>query len=76
MVVHEFVKSEIIILQKLSLVGIKDVNTAMDYLSIYETYMKYITIKSQMERIEATSIKCKAHTNTVRTAIKKMQEFV
>lgn len=57
-------------------VGINNIETFLNYKSIYDVYNSYKNVNSKMQRIELTAEKCKVYTTTVRTAIKTMQSIV
>jgi hypothetical protein len=73
MLISEYIKNNSEVLFKLQKAGVKNINVALDYLAVYNTYNSFSNIKSKMERIEFTADTCNTHTNSVRTAIKYME---
>lgn len=60
----------------LSAVGVKNINTAIDYFMISETYKKYSWIKNNKERREVTASHCKVTPKTVENALALMSQEV
>lgn len=61
---------------KLNKCGIKNIETALDYLSIYEQYENQKHIESSMERKKVVAIFCKVTVRTVEIAIQTMRRVV
>ena len=57
------------LLYKLDKAGIKNINTALDYVSIEETHKAYNWIKDKGERKEVTASRCRVSVRTVATAL-------
>ncbi|RMZ58967.1 hypothetical protein D1632_15490 [Chryseobacterium nematophagum] len=61
---------------KLDLLGIKNINTAIDYLSIYETYQKYSWIKKKSDREKVVADQCKISVISVKRALLLMNQEI
>ena len=64
------------LLYKLDKAGIKNINTALDYISIQETYKAYNWIKDKGERKEVTASRCRVSVRTVATALSILDQDV
>jgi hypothetical protein len=74
MVLKDYIENNSEILFKLQKYGVKNINVALDYLAIYSSYKSFSNVKSKMEQIELTATTCKKHVNSVREAIKYMEQ--
>lgn len=61
---------------KLNKCGIKNIETALDYLSIYEQYENQKHIESSMERKKVVAVFCKVTVRTVEIAIQTMKRVI
>ena len=62
--------------RKLTVVGVKELNTALLYLSIFKTWESYKSIDKPFERKQVVASVCKCSYNTVCIAINLMQKNV
>lgn len=67
--VLDLIENNAAILYKLNKGGIKNINTALDYLVIYATYKTYKGIPDVMERKHVTAEHCKVSIRTVSSAL-------
>ena len=72
--VKDVISKNLEIFFKLDRLGVKSINVAIDYLSIYETYLKYDWIKSVKERKEVVADKCKVSVSLVERALFMMKQ--
>lgn len=61
---------------KLNKCGIKNIETALDYLSIYEQYENQKHIESSMERKKVVAVFCKVTVRTVEIALQTMKRVI
>ncbi|BAP30139.1 uncharacterized protein CHSO_1102 [Chryseobacterium sp. StRB126] len=61
---------------KLNKCGIKNIETALDYLSIYEQYENQKHIDSSMERKKVVATFCKVTVRTVEIALHTMKRAI
>lgn len=64
------------LLYKLDKAGIKNINTALDYISIQDTYKAYNWIKDKGERKEVTASRCRVSVRTVATALTTLDQEI
>ena len=64
------------ILYKLDKAGIKNINTALDYVLIDDTYKAYEWIKDKGERKEVTASRCRVSVRTVSTALNTLDQTI
>ena len=64
------------LLYKLDKAGIKNINTALDYVLIEETHKAYSWIKDKGERTEVTASRCRVSVRTVATALSILDQDV
>lgn len=74
--VEEVIANNLQLLHKLSLAGVKNINTAVDYYMILETYRKYKWISNFKERKEVTATQCKVTLKTVENALALMEQKI
>ncbi|QQM25256.1 hypothetical protein [Elizabethkingia sp. M8] len=74
--VREFVSDNLKIFHVLAKNGIKNINTASEYLMIYDEYNRYQWIEDKNERLKVVADKCQCHFNTVNNAIKLMERVL
>lgn len=74
--IKEVIKNNLEMLYKLSLAGVKNINTAIDYYSILETYKRYNWIENKRERKEVTASQCKVTVKTVENALSLMESEI
>lgn len=67
--VLDLIENNVSLLYKLNKGGIKNINTALDYLVIYATYKTYKSIPDIMERKAVTAEHCKVSLRTVSSAL-------
>lgn len=67
--VLDLIENNVALLYKLNKGGIKNINTALDYLVIYATFKTYKKIPEIMERKAVTAEHCKVSIRTVSSAI-------
>lgn len=63
-------------LYKLQRAGVKSINTALDYISIADTYEAYSWIKDKEERKEVTASRCRVSVRTVHAALTALAQPV
>lgn len=63
-------------LYKLNRAGVKNISTAIDYLTIYDEYHRYDWIKSCKERKEVVASKCKISVASVEKALFLMNQDI
>lgn len=64
------------ILYKLDKAGLKNINTALDYVLIEDTHKAYEWIKDKGERKEVTASRCRVSVRTVATALSLLDQDV
>lgn len=64
------------ILYKLDKAGLKNINTALDYVLIEDTYKAYEWIKDKGERKEVTASRCRVSVRTVATALNTLDQNI
>lgn len=64
------------LLYKLDKAGIKNINTALDYVLIEDTYRAYAWIKDKGERKEVTASRCRVSVRTVATALTTLDQEI
>lgn len=74
--VEEIIGKNLEIFYKLSAVGVKNINTAVDYYMILETYKKYDWIENFKERKEVVADQMKVSLKSVENALNLMKIFV
>ncbi len=74
--VKEAVQSNRSLFYKLNKCGIKNIETALDYLSIYEQYENQKHIDSLTERKKVVAIFCKVTIRTVEIALQTMKRVI
>lgn len=74
--VKEAVQNNRNLFYKLNKCGIKNIETALDYLSIYEQYENQKHIDSSMERKKAVATFCKVTVRTVEIALQTMKRAI
>lgn len=67
--VLDLIENNVVLLYKLNKGGIKNINTALDYLVIYATFKTYKKIPDIMERKAVTAEHCKVSIRTVSSAL-------
>ncbi|CAA7195445.1 hypothetical protein [Chryseobacterium potabilaquae] len=72
--VRDLVSDNLEIFFKLDVLGIKNINTAIDYLSIYETYQKYSWIRKKSDREKVVADQCKISVISVKRALSLMNQ--
>ncbi len=70
MTVGQFVEENLPIFYKMDGIGVKNISSAIDYLSIQKIYEQYAWIEKEMDRKRTVAIQCKVSVNTVSNAIK------
>lgn len=75
MKVKELIPSMLCNLYKLSKAGGKDVNTILDYNSIYQTYSS-LRDESKMVKYQITAETCKVSIQSVMNAVKFMEKSI
>lgn len=63
-------------LYSLQRAGVKNINTALDYVAISETYEAYGWLKDKTERVEVTASRCRVSVRTVHTALSTLAQSV
>lgn len=74
--VEEIIAKNLEVFYKLSAVGVKNINTAVDYYMILETYRKYNWIENFKERKEVVAEQCKTTLRTVENALALMNTTI
>lgn len=74
--VKEVVSSNRGMFYKLNKCGIKNIETALDYLSIYEQYESHKHIESCQERKKVVATFCKVTVRTVEIALQTMKQAI
>ena len=74
--VKDLISGNLEIFFKLDLIGIKNINTAIDYLSIYEVYQKYSWIKKKSDREKVVADQCKVSIISVKRALSLMNQEI
>lgn len=74
--IHEIVDNNLELFHKLDLKGVKNISTAIDYLSIYKAYNQYSWIDNERERKETVASQLKVTKKTVENAINLMRETI
>ncbi len=74
--VKDLLSGNLEVFHKLAVVGVKNINTAIDYLLIYDTYQKYDWIEKPAERKRVVSDVMNCHLNTIEKALQLMQQVV
>ncbi|RMZ60065.1 hypothetical protein D1632_10780 [Chryseobacterium nematophagum] len=74
--VKDLISENLEIFFKLDLLGIKNINTAIDYLSICETYQKYLWIKKKSDREKVVADHCKVSIISVKRALLLMNQEI
>lgn len=74
--VEEVISTNLQIFHKLAVVGVKNINTAIDYFQILEVYKKYDWIDNFKERKEVTASQCKVTLRTVENALALMGQII
>lgn len=74
--VNEVVRDNRKLFYKLNKCGIKNIGTALDYLSIYEQYESHKHIESCTERKKVVATFCKVTVRTVEIAIQTMKRAI
>ena len=74
--IGEIIRSNMELLYKLDRAGVKSINTALDYVSITDTYEAYGWIKDKTERAEVTASRCRVSVRTVQTALSLLSQPV
>ncbi len=64
------------LLYKLDKAGIKNINTALDYVLIEDTHKAYDWIKDKGERKEVTASRCRVSVRTVATALNTLDQNI
>ena len=67
--VLDLIENNVTLLYKLNKGGIKNINTALDYMVIYHTFRTYKGIPDIMERKAVTAEHCKVSIRTVSSAL-------
>lgn len=62
------------LLYKLDLKGIKNINTALDYIIIFRTFQSYHFIKNKSQQKFETAEKCKVSIRTVEQAVSLLDQ--
>lgn len=71
--VRDFVSENLNVFHMLAINGVKNINTASEYLMIYDEYNRYKWIEDKRERLKVVADKCQCHFNTVKNAIRLME---
>ncbi|MEJ5105502.1 hypothetical protein [Chryseobacterium sp. MYb328] len=74
--VKEVVLNNRSLFYKLNKCGVKNIETALDYLSIYEQYENQKHIDSNMERKKVVAVFCKVTVRTVEIALQTMKRAI
>jgi hypothetical protein len=74
--VLDLIEDNAALLYKLNKGGIKNINTALDYLVIYATFKTYKGIPEIMERKAVTAEHCKVSIRTVSSAIEILESKI
>lgn len=74
--VEEIIGKNLEIFYKLSAVGVKNINTAVDYYMILETYKKYNWIDNFKERKEVVAEQLKVSLKSVENALNLMAQKI
>lgn len=74
--VEEIIGKNLEIFYKLSAVGVKNINTAVDYYMILETYRKYDWIENFKERKEVVAEQLKVSLKSVENALNLMAQKI
>lgn len=74
--VQQIIQENLQLFYKLSAVGIKNINTALDYYIIIETYKKYKWIQNSKERKEVTAEHLKVSIKSVENALHLMNKNI
>lgn len=74
--VKDIISNNLELFFKLDLIGVKNINTAIDYLSIYETFQNHSWIEKISEREKVTAERCKVNIKSVRRARYLMEQKI
>lgn len=74
--VRELISENLDLFLKLDKLGLKTINSAIDYLSIWHEFQKYSWIESVSERKQTVALKCKVSVSTVEKALCLMKQRV
>lgn len=74
--VKDIILSHLELFYKMALLGVKNLNTAIDYLSIYQEYQKYSWIEKISEREKVVALQCKVNISCVRRAKSLMEQSI
>ena len=73
---REVVKNNLELFHKLDLIGVKNINTAIDYLHITNVYDEYRWIDNERERKDVVASKLKVTKKTVQNALNLMRKTI
>jgi len=74
--VQEMISAHLDLFLKLDRLGLKTINSAIDYLSIWDEFQKYSWIESISERKQVVALKCKVSVSSVEKALYLMKQKV
>ena len=74
--VQEMISAHLDLFLKLDRLGLKTINSAIDYLTIWEEFQKYGWIESISERKQVVALKCKVSVSSVEKALYLMKQKV
>ena len=74
--IYEIVQNNLELFHKLDLKGVKSISTAIDHLTIYNTYKQYDWIENAKERKETVASQLKVTKKTVENALNLMNEII
>jgi hypothetical protein len=74
--VKDIIANNLELFFRLDLIGVKNINTAIDYLSIYETYQNHSWIEKISDREKVVAERCKVNVKSVRRARFLMEQKI
>ena len=74
--VKDLISENLEVFHKLAVVGVKNINTAIDHLLIFETYQKYHWIEKPAERKRVVADVCKCSVRNVGYALTLMNRVM
>lgn len=74
--VKDIISQNLELFFKLDLIGVKNINTAIDYWTIYEAYQKHDWIEKISEREKVVADRCQVNVKSVRRARFLMEQKI
>ena len=74
--VQEMISAHLDLFLKLDRLGLKTINSAIDYLTIWEEYQKYEWIEDVSTRKQTVALKCKVSVRSVERSLYLMKQKV